>query len=474
MLTRLRADDHGMGLILVIGISIVVFLLAAAALTLAANALQNSRIRTDFELSLAAAEQGIDTTLAQQQSAYDEDGGDFPIPGLQSGSPCQFFFDFDTLSADPTADEVRAAMADIRDGDPDCLHQSEVGDYQVLKPPSDATLGKVYAVGWSPSIDAPNASSRMIKVEYQFLPFSTGFAVLTSGDLELQGSITVQGATLDYDDDASAHTNEDAELTGGAWVVTGGLSSTGNPGGDISFRPSQQIPDVSALSLYRRAPSLTPELFDDIDSSQPTWRDLCYIGGQAKILKYSENGPCDPTADEITGISGLTYDSNSHVWEIGRNAAGTLPAVYYPHEADISAGNGNPDLTNMTLIAAAENPEDCGKSYGSIDWDHYDIAAPTMTNLFMVADSDIKTHSNFQAGQYTPSVVSGMFIAGDQVHIQTSSSGIVGSVLAAGQCDTSPLVEGSINFLQGSTIRYDPNGSAPFGAVINQLLWTEE
>ena len=104
MMARLRGDDRGVGLILVIGISIVVFLLAAAALTLAANALNNSRIRTDFELSLAAAEQGIDTTLAQQQAAYDADGGDFPIPGLQSGSPCTTYFDFDTLPTNPTAD----------------------------------------------------------------------------------------------------------------------------------------------------------------------------------------------------------------------------------------------------------------------------------------------------------------------------------------------------------------------------------
>ena len=61
--------------------------------------------------------------------------------------------------------------------------------------------------------------------------------------------------------------------------------------------------------------------------------------------------------------------------------------------------------------------------------DRYDPAAPTFTNLFMYADADLRTGANFNAGSIggnglTP--VSGMFIAGDQVQLETSSSGAVG------------------------------------------------
>ena len=64
-----------------------------------------------------------------------------------------------------------------------------------------------------------------------------------------------------------------------------------------------------------------------------------------------------------------------------------------------------------------------------------------------------------------------MFIAGDQISLQTSSSGAVGSVLAGNTCSTSPLV--TTNEVKNPAIYYDPNSTAPFTSIITTTLWLE-
>ena len=81
-----RTDDSGIGLILIIGVSVLIFALAGAATAVAVNGISQSRERTSFEVSLATAEIGVDRALADVQAAYTHFGVDYPIPGPVSAA----------------------------------------------------------------------------------------------------------------------------------------------------------------------------------------------------------------------------------------------------------------------------------------------------------------------------------------------------------------------------------------------------
>jgi hypothetical protein len=130
----------------------------------------------------------------------------------------------------------------------------------------------------------------------------------------------------------------------------------------------------------------------------------------------------------------------------------------------------------MTIIASAENQDNCSaKKYGNISWDHFSLAAPSYPKLWMYADSDIYTTSNFSAGSGTTAlpVISGMFVAGDQLHMETSSQGAVGSVVVGDQCTTGNPDLATANEIKNPAIYYDPNSEAPFTSIINTTLWLE-
>ena len=65
-----------------------------------------------------------------------------------------------------------------------------------------------------------------------------------------------------------------------------------------------------------------------------------------------------------------------------------------------------------------------------------------------------------------------MYVAGEEVQVWTSSSGLVGSVLAGNKCpaDTGPVAS---NEVQGQIVKFDPNGDSPFSSLISTTLWLE-
>ena len=65
-----------------------------------------------------------------------------------------------------------------------------------------------------------------------------------------------------------------------------------------------------------------------------------------------------------------------------------------------------------------------------------------------------------------------MYVAGEEVLVWTSSSGLVGAVLAANQCpsDMGPVAS---NEVQGQIIKFDPDGDSPFSSLISTTLWLE-
>jgi hypothetical protein len=490
---RFRSNgDEGIGLILVIGISTVIMGLVMLAGTIAERSLRSSANHVSYEQTLGAAEGGIDQTLARLQRAYVDFGSDFPVPNTAtamdpspscSANPNSYKVPSGGFATDAAErDWAKTKIAQLLAANANCLQHGPYGDYIVLKPSNRQT---VYAEGWSPSYGAPKARSRLLKSEYLFLPYKPSNAILTGGNLLMNSSTTVTSAPGSDPALASVHSNGTVTVDNGNPIVYGTVSSSvdsggqssnkfySNTGGTVSLTPVEPIPSVKALSVYNRWES----------SLHDSWYDLCPDG---KIKHPSSSGPCVSTAgaDEIAnlGIGGTDYGTQVRGFRF-QAASGTTPAtwlvgknvpdgVYYAYGSDIGpdTGAGNTLTSSATILAQALDEGVCPKVGGTISWDHNNIGAPLIPNLFMLADGDLLTNSNFTAGSGGPPVVSGLFLAGDQLHLQTSSNGAYGAFVAADQC---PASAGETNEVKNPAVYFDPNAEAPFTDIINTTLWLE-
>lgn len=482
-------------MILVIGIVVFVAGLTATAAVIATNGLGQSRKRIHFEQSLAAAEAGIDYALSHLQYAFDESHADYPIPdtGVPVAACTASTVTLPDLEGDEEQAWAEAELDTLAAEHPECIMSTPSGEVLILKPANPVggagiQYGRVFARGWSPERGVPGATARTIKVEYVFMPYKPQHAILTGTNLLLQSTSTdVTGAYGVDPTLAAVHTNGSLSTTGNP-TVTGQVSVslasgsgnssnfTANPGGVPITTAPVRIPRVSARAFYRQAPSQD-------GAAMARWTDLCPDGSAHAY-------PVDDPDDEIspTPCSGVTvggspyngwqYNPGLHKWTATRD---TVSGTYFVFEADVDNGSGNGAIPNITVVAAAANPDDCAtKRYGNIRWDHYDTPAPAFKNLFFLADGDLSATSNFYSGSSTASgVISGMYVAGEEVQVWTSSSGLVGSVLAENRCPsvgtTSPDDSGPVlaNEVQGQIVKFDPNGDSPFSSLISTILWLE-
>lgn len=486
---RLRREDDGLGMIVVLGIMGLVSMMVITATLAAMTSLRSARSRVSNEQALAAAENGIDFGLARLQRAFDDYNADYPIPSQPNSREPSPACRADSVadpgafaSADAERAWVRTHLADLLAQHPECVQRGGQGEYLVLKPSTPLVngrypkYGRVYSVGWAPSRGASNAVARVVKAEYIFMPFRPTHAVLTGGDLVIDSSTTVTAAYGVDPAMAAVHTNGVVSQIHGNPTVTGPVTSTrtssgssnrflSNPGGTVGSKATQRIPRISARALYFQASSVSPSV------TGTGWYDLCPNGD---VKPYSTNGPCQSATVLNSGsptYRGWSYTSSDHLWVASRN---TQSGIYFVHQGNVDVGPGNGSMANLTVIASAQNPDNCSsKRYGNIRWDHFAIDAPAYPNLFFYADADLVTGANFTAGHGTtsPPVTSGMFVAGDQMQLETSSAGAVGSVVAGDACASSDWADH--NEVKNPTVWYDPNSDSPFTSVISTTLWLE-
>ncbi|MDX6266241.1 MAG: hypothetical protein QOD70_981 [Frankiales bacterium] len=494
MTQRMRQRIHnqeGFGLILVIGMSTVILGIVILTGTIAERSLTSSAQHVSYGQALSAAESGVDQTIARLQHAYVTYGTDFPVPSTSSvadpspscqSNPNSYVVPsggFASQAAERTwATGKLTALLSVSG----CLQHASDGDYVVLKPSNRQT---VYAMGFSPRYGAARMQSRLIKSEYLFLPYKPSNAILTGQQLLIDSSTMVTTAP-GYDSSlASVHANGGISVQNGNPIVYGQVSSSvnsssqssnkfyGNPGGTVVTTPPQPIPAVSALAVYAKWSQ----------KYASSWYNLCSDG---KVKAPTVEGPCVTTAgsnliadlgaggaDQGTTFRGFRYSpasgSTPAQWLVGKNVP---DGVYYAVGSNVApdSGAGNTVTANATILAQAADETACQKVGGSIDWDHNNIGTPMIPNLFMLADADLTTESNFSAGSAGPPVISGLFIAGDQVHMSTSSNGAYGAVVAADQCPASP---GETNEIKNPSVYFNPDDEAPFTDVINTTLWLE-
>lgn len=483
LLHRLRHEDDGLGMLLVLAMGAILTTLMIVSTTAAVRAVNSSREHVSFESAVAVSEAGIDVVLARAQQTYSSVGTDsyvFPTsstPGCAVATPSWPFV------AQPTAAEerswARARLLELA-AVSGCRQTTPNGEFAVLKP-----VGRqvVYAMGWAPRYGTPAAEVRLLKAEYLFTPYRPTHAILTSGSLSIDASTTVTSAPPNSPSLAAVHTNGSLVVSNGNPTVFGPVTQSGgaptassnkfyaNSGGAVVGKAKQTIPYQGALAVWGR---------NRLSSPPGGWYDLCPDG-----TARTPDGASPCTGSVLANVAtsgtfrGWSFDGSGAVkkWSATSQVKqGQYSGTYYVHHGDAlnPASNSGAPVPNLTVIASASTTT-CPKVAGNIDWGSTDMLAPSLANTWLVADQDLRTSSNFQAGSASGgNVVSGFFIAGDQVEMSTSSNGAYGAVISADQC--SPPVGTSMveaNSIKNPSIYYDPNGQAPFIDVINTTLWLE-
>lgn len=481
-LSALRGDDSGMGMILVLGVASVLTALMIVSTTAATRSLQSSRTHVSFESALSVSEAGIDTVLARAQRSYEDLGSDSYLTPAPTDTLCAGSARTWPFAGQPTADQERAwARTELEAiaATAACRRSTPNGDYVVMKPTGRQT---VYAMGWSPKYGAAEVKRRLVKAEYLFTPYKPTFAILSAGSLQLDASTTVTTAPGSSPTLAAVHTNGALTVENGNPAVYGTVTQTAanpsassnkfyaNAGGAVTGRAKQSIPFQGALQVWGR------------NHTSPVpggWYDLCPDG---TVHAADGSAPCGGTLLATVGTTGSfrgwtfrtgtvpTWSATSALKSSGYSG------TYYVSQANVDnpASNTGSPVPNLTVIASSASTS-CNKVGGNIDWGSTDMAAPSLSNTWFIADQDLRTDANFQAGSASGgTVVSGLFVAGDQVQMQTSSNGAYGAILTADECDP-PNGQSMVDFneIKNPSIYYDPNGQAPFIDIINTTLWLE-
>lgn len=447
-LARLRQEpDSGIALVVVLLVVGLMTLLVVAITSLTIGSLKSSTDHDKFEGAVAAAETGVDRQLAELQKNQSYSLG--PNMGATA------------MTTDAERTWALAAIKTLIDGG-SAYQSTGTGAYFAIKP---ADRNVIYSLGCDPTCTSATAKKRFLKVEYLFAPYKPGNAILTAGNLKFSSSVTVDVSLAASGGSANVHTNGDASGTGCAQTVNGTVTSSGTYSvcgsvgntGSGGLQPLESVPEVRARFLY------------DTFASQYSsgWYDLCPDGK----VKSPSSEPCDGTtlADIAGGgtYRGWSYAAGSGttapLWSMTSTSWGD--GVYYVYQGDAFISR-NTTVNSATVIAEAKSTggpaATCGKLGGSITAKLVTISNAALPGTVLVADTDLVMTSNFEAGI-------GVFGAGDQIQVETSSNGITGTVIANDTCTAG----GDINEVKNAVIKYDRNVEVPLLDIIRTTQWLE-
>lgn len=444
---RRRRDENGMALAVVLMVTALITTLVLVTAALTIGSLRSSSGHDNFEGAVGAAEAGIDRALSQLQANQTWSAG--PAVGRTF------------TSAD---DERRWAyttiMSQVGSGVP--YASTGTGQYLAIRP-SDRNI--IYSLGCEPSCTSTNAKKRLVKVEYLFAPYKPGNAILTGGGLAFSSSVTVDVTAGALGTAANVHTNGAISGSGcsqtingtvtssGTYSVCGTVGSTGSGGG----QPLQSVPTVKPSFLYTE--------FSAFYSTN--WYDLCPDG------TVHAPGATQCTGTQITTVaSGGTFRGwsftagtgiNPPVWSMTSSSWGD--GIYYVYQGDANISR-NISANAISVIAEAAptggGASTCGKIGGDISAQGVSIASAALPGVVFVADGQLSVTSNFQGG-------TGVFAAGDQIHLETSSNGITGTVIANDTCTAS----GAIDEVKNAVVKYDRNVEVPLVDIVRTTQWLE-
>ncbi|HUR17407.1 MAG TPA: hypothetical protein VMZ51_00535 [Acidimicrobiales bacterium] len=433
--------EHGFAMVLVIGVTFLMFLFVAMAFRSTNTSIGSSGGHVRFETAVHLAEQGIDQTLARLQKDKTF------VTGADCTPPC-------TSGHDEWA---RAKLASAS------VQTTAQGEFAVFKP-----IGRdvIYAAGWIPN-RARAKEERVLRAEYIFSPFTPGFGILTEGDVQIAGSAKILGTKGDL------HSNGDVDIIGNSSSASGQVTAsgsyTGSPIGSpapAGSQPRQTVPPVEPRTVY-----------NDLSGSpnySGSWYDLCGDG----TVKSPGSTPCTgsllatPSGSETFRGWSLGGSGSQRTWSTSSNIA--YDGVYYVYQAHVKV-TGSPGSTGVpwstTIITEKNNGgSPCQQSYGDISMGGGAVARPFIDGLLLLAGRDLEI-----GGTPSQNLTGGI---GVQEQFSIGGNGTInGSVIAEDRCDTvfspsdSPV---HVNRIDGSiTVTYNGGLEIPLFKQIRTTAWLE-
>lgn len=415
--------DEGAGLVLVLGtMSVLSILLLVLPMTLI-PALKHRTSHQVYNQDLDAAESGLDAVLGKlMKSRSYTQGPDVPANVKANG--------WSSIS-----DETSWARSTLSSLATNAANRvtTPTGEYVAIRPTS---LQVVYSIGYTPNY-AHATRVRVLKADYAFKRSSATSALLTSGDLNMSGSLVINAGSATA---SAVHTNGNVASNGSnSNTITGTVEAVGTddfPGG-ISNATPQTIPTIDPRYLYT---SMQPYYSSG-------WYDLCTDG---KIHQGSSTGvPCsNPTIVTVANwsYSGGTWNENS--------GSTYTPGIFYAYRSNVSVTLNGGTATQSIITESTQNQTGvCPKTDGSFYVKKSTLKA-YLPGVTVYSGANLEEDSNADLD-------GGLVAAQDGMYLHTSSSdGVQGNVVAGDVCP------GDTNSVQGTEIIYSAYGGFPGPAPI--------
>ena len=435
------ADERGMSMVLVIGISAVLLAGSILATTLVNRAVGGSTVHLSYEQALHLAEEGVDQVLARVQADETYSTGHLVPAGYTA------------------AEEEDWAVELLGTAD---LTAVDEGEYAFVKP---ANRNVVYAAGWVP--DRTRAERpRFLKAEYLFSTYNPPKAILIGGDLIVSGNADVSGISGDV------HSNGDIELSGSP-TISGDLTSSGSITVGGSGSSSGVEGEVRSEASPHFMPPVEPrEMWEllHVDYTD-SWYDLC---PDATVRRADATTPCNGsilgTATSGQSFRGWTFHLSGSNREWQKDGSGEYSGVYYVYQSGANVSKNPGEVGNpwrATVITESSNVDgSCDASWGDIHVNGTPRMVGFIDGIAFVAGRDLQIQGN--ANQQ----FDGLIAAHEQVEVSGNPT-LVGALVAEDACDStgSPVTTSKVS---GSmSIQYDGNLDVQLASLIRTSLWLE-
>lgn len=304
--------------------------------------------------------------------------------------------------------------------------------------------------------------------------FSPGGAVLTNGNLTINGNPDVLGSC------GSVHTNSHLVMSGGTIDLAGGASASGTSSGNYSVPPStvnipgtsgakrKAIPKISAdwaLQQAQMDPVASASLYQLTKTGDVyKWN----TSTQVFVFVESQSTPAASRTILKGSSPGWEFSTGSPpLWTLNGNSA--PPAATYFLEGDVLV-SGSPGSAaapaSLTLIAKDTQPSGAPDRGGDILISGNPTFTPHMPGLLMTADRDVEIAGNPGAGQTN---YQGAILAHEQIKV-VGNPAIKGNLIAEDAETLSNLVV--LNDIAGNpTITYDCDTNLVYAGPLFIVSW---
>lgn len=272
--------------------------------------------------------------------------------------------------------------------------------------------------------------------------FQPGYALITEGDLNANGAISVQGSG------GSIHSNGDFTQSGGSATVTNGATASGTCTGSVctaSSLPKQRIPKVSVVDFKNYSNYILQNDGKLLDVSA------------SKLYKYESGawvpdvGPDDGSGSYFASVTQLP----TGLWKV--NGSSVPDGMYYV-EGNVQVLN-TPAAWQTSILS--EGYIDFGANADVVNYTG--SSSPDVDEMFLVAATDIKFSG-------TPSnQIQGLIYAGEQLEI-SGTVDLNGYAISADLADVENLVSPASTISGSMTLTYNKDRVAPFFDDKVQLL----